>query len=161
MFRLILLAVPLCNFNDEIIAVEEGDTTPYCYGVAADIGTTTAAVYIYNLNTGELIATKSALNKQTAYGADVITRNSCVRDNPEMLQKLRDCVIDTLNELLEEAKSAYQDLKENIYHVVLCGNSTMQHLFYGMNPYFLGVNPFCQYYKRRSSCNRKRDGIML
>ena len=31
-------------FNDEIIAVEEGDTTPYCYGVAADIGTTTAAV---------------------------------------------------------------------------------------------------------------------
>lgn len=59
-------------FNDEIIAVEEGDTTPYCYGVAADIGTTTAAVYIYNLNTGELIATKSALNKQTAYGADVI-----------------------------------------------------------------------------------------
>lgn len=45
-------------FNDEITAVEEGDTTPYCYGVAADIGTTTAAVYIYNLNTGELIADK-------------------------------------------------------------------------------------------------------
>lgn len=76
-------------FNDEIIAVEEGDTTPYCYGVAADIGTTTAAVYIYNLNTGELIATKSALNKQTAYGADVITRNSCVRDNPGNAAKIK------------------------------------------------------------------------
>lgn len=146
-------------FNDEIIAVEEGDTTPYCYGVAADIGTTTAAVYIYNLNTGELIATKSALNKQTAYGADVITRNSCVRDNPEMLQRLRDCVIDTLNELLEEARSEYQDLKENIYHVVLCGNSTMQHLFYGMNPYFLGVNPFANIIKEEVVVTGRETGL--
>ena len=97
--------------------------------------------------------------KQTAYGADVITRNSCVRDNPEMLQRLRDCVIDTLNELLEEARSEYQDLKENIYHVVLCGNSTMQHLFYGMNPYFLGVNPFANIIKEEVVVTGRETGL--
>lgn len=129
-------------FNENIIAVEDGDTTFYCYGVAADIGTTTVALYIYDLNTGKLLATKSALNKQTIYGADVIARNASVRDNPAMLHKMRKAIVDTINEMLIEAAREQPSLKEHVHHIVLCGNSTMQQLFYGVNPYYLGVNPF-------------------
>lgn len=130
------------SFNENIIAVEDGDTTSHCYGAAADIGTTTVALYIYDINRGELIATKSALNKQTIYGADVIARNASVRDNPAMLHKMREAIVDTINEMLAEATKENPKLKEHLYHVVLCGNSTMQHLFYGLNPYYLGVSPF-------------------
>lgn len=134
-------------FNERIIDVEKDDTTTYCYGVAVDIGTTTVALYIYNLNTGELVTTKSALNKQTIYGADVISRNAAVRDNPEMLLKMREAIVNTINEMLTEAAGEQPDLKDNVYHIVLCGNSTMQHLFYGLNPYYLGVNPFANIIK--------------
>ena len=42
-------------FNDEIIAVEEGEYFfRIVYGVAADIGTTTAAVSVHNLNTARV-----------------------------------------------------------------------------------------------------------
>lgn len=129
-------------FNENIIAVEEGNTISRCYGAAADIGTTTVALYIYDLNTGKLLTIKSALNKQTIYGADVIARNAAVRDNPEMLHKMREVIVNTINEMLTEAAEEYPHVKECLYHIVLCGNSTMQQLFYGLNPYYLGVNPF-------------------
>lgn len=130
------------DYSENIISVEEGDTTSHCYGAAADIGTTTVVLYIYDMNKGELITTKSALNKQTIYGADVIARNASVRDNPAMLHKMREAIVDTINEMLAEAAKENPKLKEHLYHIVLCGNSTMQHLFYGLNPYYLGVSPF-------------------
>lgn len=146
-------------FQEQIIGIEADDTTTSCYGAAADIGTTTVALYIYNLNTGKLVTVKSALNKQTIYGADVIARNAAVRDNPEMLLKMREAIVDTLNEMFTEAVSEQPDLKDNIYHIVLCGNSTMQHLFYGLNPYYLGVNPFANITKEIIITSGKETGL--
>lgn len=149
-------------FNEDIVAVEEGDTTENCYGAAIDIGTTTVAVYIYNLNTGELMITKSGLNRQTVYGADVISRNACIRENPEMLQTMRSFIITTINEMLcEAAKECFylENLKESIYHIVLCGNSTMQHLFYGLNPYALGSSPFTNITKKEVIITGKESGL--
>lgn len=147
------------HFNKYIIDVEKDDTTTCCYGAAVDIGTTTVALYIYNLNTGELVTTKSALNKQTIYGADVISRNAAVRDNSKMLLKMKEAIIDTINEMLTEAINEHPDLKENLYHIVLCGNSTMQHLFYGLNPYYLGVHPFANITKESIIVTRKEAGL--
>lgn len=151
-------------FNEDIINIEEGDTTENCYGAAIDIGTTTVAVYIYDLNTGKLLTTKSALNKQTTYGADVISRNACIREQPEMLQTLRKAIITTINELFYEAAREYScfnvaNLKENMYHVVLCGNSTMQHLFCGLNPYALGITPFTNITKKEIIITGKESGL--
>lgn len=151
-------------FNGDIISVEEGDTTGNCYGAAIDIGTTTVAVYIYDLNTGKLLTTKSALNKQTTYGADVISRNACIREKPEMLQTMRKAITITINELFNEAArecSCFNvaNLKENVYHVVLCGNSTMQHLFCGLNPYALGITPFTNITKKEIILTGKESGL--
>lgn len=150
----------LVYFEEQIIGIEAGDTTTHCYGAAADIGTTTVALYIYNLNTGELVTTKSALNKQTIYGADVIARNASVRENPEMLLKMREAIVDTLNEMFTEVVSEHPDLKDSIYHVVLCGNSTMQHLFYGLNPYYLGISPFANIIKEAIITPGKETGLL-
>lgn len=148
------------SFNENVIAVEEDDTTAYCYGAAADIGTTTVALYIYDMNRGNLIATKSALNKQTIYGADVIARNASVRDNPAMLHKMRKAIVDTINEMLAEAAKEHPKLKEHLYHIVLCGNSTMQQLFYGINPYYLGISPFATIIKEEIITGGKETNLL-
>ena len=44
------------------------------YGFAVDVGTTTVAVYCYNLSNGKLMATDAFLNPQSTYGSDVISR---------------------------------------------------------------------------------------
>jgi len=42
------------------------------FGLAIDIGTTTLAAYLCDLSTGQIIATRSALNPQVSYGEDII-----------------------------------------------------------------------------------------
>lgn len=50
----------------------------YCdgvYGAAIDIGSTTIALYLCDLSSGEIIASESAMNPQMAYGEDIMSRN--------------------------------------------------------------------------------------
>ena len=129
-------------YEDEIIDVQEGDTTDICYGAAVDIGTTTVVCYIYDLVHNRLVKTKSGLNKQIVHGADVISRNVFAQESPENLRELQRLIQDTINEMLDEAMQEEPAMRGNIYHMVICGNSTMQHLFYGLNPANLGVSPF-------------------
>lgn len=129
-------------YEDKIIDVQEGDTTDVCYGAAVDIGTTTVVCYIYDLVNNRLVKTKSGLNKQIVHGADVIARNVFAQESPENLRELQCLIQETINEMLDEAVREEPNMEGNIYHMVICGNSTMQHLFYGLNPANLGVSPF-------------------
>lgn len=129
-------------FKDEVIDVQKGDTTKECYGMAVDIGTTTVACYFYDLIQGRLLAVKSGLNQQVMHGADVIARISFAGEKTENLKKLQDLVRETINTQLDEAEKEIKGIKENLYHIVLCGNSTMQHFFYGFSPQLLGRSPF-------------------
>lgn len=129
-------------YEGKIIDIQKGDTTKTCYGVAVDIGTTTVVCYIYDLVNGHLVKIKSAMNKQMIHGADVIARNAFAQERPENLYELQRLIQETINEMLEEAIKEEPDMQNQIYHMVLCGNSMMQHLFYGFNPVKLGVSPF-------------------
>lgn len=44
------------------------------FGAAVDIGTTTLAMYLYDLASGEQLYTAARRNPQAVYGADVISR---------------------------------------------------------------------------------------
>ena len=59
----------------EVVNVEPG-LVEKGYGLAVDIGTTTVAVYLCDLDTGEIVATDSMMNPQVAYGEDVMSRIS-------------------------------------------------------------------------------------
>ena len=43
-------------------------------GLAVDVGTTTIAAYLCDLDSGEILATESAMNPQVAFGDDLIAR---------------------------------------------------------------------------------------
>ena len=128
-------------FNDTVIDIND-EKDDKVYGMAIDIGSTTVAAYLYDMKNAQLINTYSSLNAQTALGADVISRiGYCIKneDGTEVMQKK---VCDTINKLLTEAKEVDGIDTSKIYHMVLCGNSTMQHLFLGLYPKSLGNAPF-------------------
>jgi len=135
-------------YGDEILDIEAGDTTKRLYGVAIDIGTTSVAVALVDLNRGNILKVVSAENEQTAYGADVISRITYARESPANAMILRTSVRRTINHLLEELSAQTEVNKNEIYKMTLVGNTTMHHLFIGLEIAHLAVSPFV------SVCNR-------
>lgn len=58
------------------------------FGFAVDIGTTTVAMQLYDLENGKCLDTYTGLNGQRAYGADVIARiQAAVEEKKKNSQK--------------------------------------------------------------------------
>ncbi len=70
-------------------------------GLAVDIGTTTVAAQLVDLDDGSLLATQTSYNLQIRRGADVITRIDYAR-TPERLEELRSLVLETINALIRQ-----------------------------------------------------------
>lgn len=132
----------------EVLDIEPGDTTKQFYGVAVDIGTTSVAAALVDLNQGLILKVVSAENEQTAYGADVISRITFARESLENALILRAAVRRTINHLLEELAVKTNVAKNDIYKMTIVGNTTMHHLFIGLDISHLAVSPFV------SVCNR-------
>jgi uncharacterized 2Fe-2S/4Fe-4S cluster protein (DUF4445 family) len=128
--------------DQELIDVEPGDTTSLRYAIAYDLGTTTVVATLLDLNTGTPVAVKSMLNKQQAFGADVITRISATMMDPTALDRLRALAQQTLAELSAEVCEEAGVDPRNVYEVALAGNATMTQLALGIDPEPLGVAPF-------------------
>ncbi len=128
--------------DDELIAVEPGDTTSRLYAFAFDLGTTTVVATLLDLTTGQPLAVRSRLNRQAGYGADVIARISATMIDEDALGELQRHAHWTLAELAEEAcAEAGVDLHE-VYEIVVAGNVTMIQLALGIDPEPLGMAPF-------------------
>ncbi len=125
----------------EVIAVQPG-YVENSYGAAVDIGSTTVALYLCNLRTGELLAAESEMNPQIVYGEDVMSRIQYTIEHKDGLEKLHHAIIATLNKLLKQAAKTAQIRTEEILEMVLVGNSTMHHLLLNLPPKDLGLAPF-------------------
>lgn len=132
----------LVLFNEEIIDMIPGDEPMAPFGVAFDIGTTSVVGYLYDLATGVLINQYSTLNKQISFGGDVISRIEFASDSVENLVKIQGSILETINDILSYLCKESDVSRNNIYDCVFCGNSTMSHLFLGLDPKHLGISPF-------------------
>ena len=127
--------------DKEVVEVQAGYVED-SYGAAVDIGSTTVALYLCNLRTGELLAAESEMNPQIVYGEDVMSRIQYTIEHKDGLQKLHKAVIATLNKLLKQAANTAFIKTDEILEVVLVGNSTMHHLLLNLHPKDLGLAPF-------------------
>jgi uncharacterized 2Fe-2S/4Fe-4S cluster protein (DUF4445 family) len=125
----------------EVIEVQPGYVED-SYGAAVDIGSTTVALYLCNLRTGEILAAESEMNPQIVYGEDVMSRIQYTIEHLDGLEKLHKAIIATLNKLLKQAAKTAQIKTEEILEMVLVGNSTMHHLLLNLPPKDLGLAPF-------------------
>jgi uncharacterized 2Fe-2S/4Fe-4S cluster protein (DUF4445 family) len=97
--------------DQEVIEVQPGYVED-SYGAAVDIGSTTVALYLCNLRTGEILAAESEMNPQIVYGEDVMSRIQYSIEHKDGLEKLHKAIIATLNKLLKQAvKSANMSLR--------------------------------------------------
>lgn len=128
--------------NGEILKVDAGDTSGQLFGLAVDIGTTTVVAALVNLLTGETLATASATNAQNIFGADVIARIEHVMNDARGLEHLNKRVVGVINRLLTKLAQAAEISPEEIMQVAVVGNTTMSHLFLGLDPTYLASSPF-------------------
>jgi uncharacterized 2Fe-2S/4Fe-4S cluster protein (DUF4445 family) len=106
------------------------------HGIAMDLGTTTIVLRLLDLETGELIADSSFENPQRFGGSDVMSR---ICYDTEHRGKL---LMRTLAGYLTHAIEAFPVDPKTIYEMVVVGNSTMRDLFFGLNVYSIGQNPY-------------------
>ena len=110
------------------------------YAVAFDIGTTTLVAFLLDGKTGETLATASAMNPQTRYGADVIARIETALANPEPV--LQQCILPTLRQLLDELTGQRGISAQSITLATVVGNTAMHHLLLGIDPKPLITPPY-------------------
>ena len=134
--------VTVTILNNEIIDIENGETTNNSYGIAFDIGTTTVAGYLIDLRTGVELSAVAKTNPQIIYGEDVISRIEFIQRQKNGLEKLQNEVINTLNKIIRETTKKAKIDKKNIYKTVIVGNTCMHHLFLGLNPINLAPSPY-------------------
>ena len=111
----------------------EGEGQNKKFGVAVDIGTTTIVVYLVELETGKLVDAGSTYNSQIRHGDDVITRIVHATEGGG-LGELRQTVLEDINGLINATAQRHGIKTDDIEFVVLSGNTTMSHLFWGLPP---------------------------
>lgn len=129
-------------YDQNLAALEEGDTQNANYGIAVDIGTTTIAAVLIDLVKKKDIAFASCINPQITFGDDVISRIQYIREHTKGLYELQAAVQKSTNGLVSQLVYRESILPSAVYEMVVAGNTTMQQIFCGFDPSALGERPF-------------------
>jgi uncharacterized 2Fe-2S/4Fe-4S cluster protein (DUF4445 family) len=104
-------------------------------GIAIDLGTTTIAAQMIDLQSGNVLAVETLLNPQAACGADVMTRIRAVLEGADLTSVVRAA----LGGIVARLAAGRED---KIAEVALVGNTVMHHLFCGLEVEPLSHVPF-------------------
>lgn len=124
-----------------LLDVAPGNQTQTLYGIAVDIGTTSNVVYLVDMISGRVVDTASAYNLQISCGEDVISRIIYAK-KPGGLEHLQRLVVQTINSLVEELCARNSISSGEIHKMTVAGNTTMTHLFLGLNPEAIRLEPY-------------------
>ena len=121
-------------------------------GIALDIGTTTLAACLIDLRSGQILGKTSCLNPQAVFGADVLSRIKACQDGKlPLLQKV---ILNKTEWIIKELS-----MGRPIQELVVSANTTMLHLFLGVNPESIGVAPFYPVFTETQYCFGKQLGL--
>ncbi len=127
---------------EKILELEEGNTENKYYGIALDIGTTVVGAELIDLKTGVTLGYDCLPNSQIAYGGDVISRSNYVITQYDGVIKMQKEIRNITNDLVNNLCNLCSVKRDNIYSMVVVGNTTMQHLFLGVTTEFLPLAPY-------------------
>ena len=145
--------------NERFAGAEEGDTGGELFGAAVDIGTTTVALYLCDLSSGQTVGSAAATNVQAPYGDDVVNRIGYCVNEKGGLKKLSSLIRNQLAGLASSACEKVGVSPGRIYRWTFVGNSTMQHLFLGLDPSRLGFTPFMPFSRAAVEFSPARLGL--
>nr|WP_294526197.1 corrinoid activation/regeneration protein AcsV [uncultured Blautia sp.] len=130
-------------------------------GLAIDIGTTTVSGVLINMETGEILAKASSGNGQIRFGADVINR-IIEQQKPGGKKKLQDAIIkETINPMIAEMCKSSGLRASQIYRMCVASNTTMNHLFAGVNADPVRMEPYIPAFYKTNSLFASDLGIAV
>ena len=109
------------------------------YSVAVDIGTTTLAMYLIDGNSAEVVDQRTALNPQSAFGSDVISRIVYSSNDGKSKKQIQSVLASRLDQMIDGLISGREGSVDCIQVV---GNPTMIYLLAGLDAQELGVAPY-------------------
>ncbi|MCE5307137.1 MAG: ASKHA domain-containing protein [Acidobacteriales bacterium] len=137
----IAVALQESDAGTRVAEVFAGHAAPRAFGLAIDIGTTTVAVQLVDLDGGAVIDTTTSYNLQIRRGADIISRIDYAR-TAERQQELRALVLETINGLVGELTGGHGIAGDAIRAAFIAGNTTMIHLLLGLEPRYIREAPY-------------------
>lgn len=96
-------------------------------GLAVDLGSTTVAAFVTTLDEHKVCTGAAALNQQTAFGADVISRLDAAMRGPEAAERVSVLALSSIVQAVDALKLA-PSVRERIRKVTIVGNCAMHHL---------------------------------
>jgi uncharacterized 2Fe-2S/4Fe-4S cluster protein (DUF4445 family) len=111
----------------------------HLYGLAIDLGTTTVVMDLVDLESGKSVHISSFENPQRFGGSDVMNRISY---DGKFSGELRNAVINALNHEIMDMCKRLNFRRQEIYEIVLAGNSTMRDIFFELDVQGIGQKPY-------------------
>lgn len=142
-----------------LINVEKGDTSGQLYGAAVDLGTTTIVVYLRSLVDGKVVGVASNYNRQITCGEDILSRVNFARKGG--LPKLQALAAESINITLKSAANTAGIDLDDVYEVVVSGNTIMTHILMGMDPAYMIEEPYVPVVRRYLTASAQRLGITV
>ncbi len=130
------------TFRSRIVDLEAGDTTAHAYGMAFDVGTTSVVGTLMDLASGEQLAAVGGMNPQAQYGGDVMSRIAYAQFDESKLVTLRAKILTGINDMIKEACAQAGVAADNLYKIVVVGNTCMHHIFLGIDVSYVGLAPY-------------------
>ncbi len=111
----------------------------HLYGLAIDIGTTTVVVNLVDLENAETVSVSSFENPQRFGGSDIMNRISY---DGEFHGELRRSLIAALNSEIMKMCTRHNFARQEIYEIVVVGNTTMRDIFFKQDVQSIGQKPY-------------------
>jgi uncharacterized 2Fe-2S/4Fe-4S cluster protein (DUF4445 family) len=145
--------------GDEVIALGKWPTPRL--GLAVDLGTTTIAGYLVDLDSAKTLASHGVLNPQVAYGEDIISRINFAVKSASEARRLQKLAIDEINGLAKELCSEAGVRTEMIVDAAIVGNTAMHHLLLGLPARQLALIPFVAAVERALDIRARDLGLKI
>lgn len=151
----------ISNKEDEVFVYDILGKEDVAAGVAIDIGTTSVTGVIVDLISGKILAKASSGNGQIRYGADVINR-IIEQQKPGGVEKLQDAIIEeTINPMIVNMCQSANISYGSIYSMCVAANTTMNHLFAGMDGDPIRMEPFIPTFFGTDSIHGRDLGLKI
>lgn len=135
-----------------------GESGRVC-GLAFDIGTTSVAGLLLDMQTGEILSKASSGNGQIRYGADVINR-IIESIKPGGQKKLQDALLrETIEPLIAQMCAHAKVERTQIYRLCVAGNTTMNHLLAGLYADPIRMEPYIPAFYETGSIHARDLGL--
>lgn len=133
---------PMVNHQDGVVYYDGEPIDRFrghIYGLAIDIGTTTVVVNLVDLISGDTVSVSSFENPQRFGGSDIMHRISY---DGEFEGELRKSLLAALNSQIMEMCEKFDFVRQEIYEIVVAGNTTMRDIFFKQDVQSIGQKPY-------------------